>query len=100
MAMAAAVEHLVPVTLELGRIAAIVCPDYKIATAARDIAIGKLHTAGQACLAPDYALVPAAKARDLAVAVIAESRELYPSLADESYTSIVTIAITRGCNAF
>ena len=88
--MAAAAEHLVPVTLELGgKSPAIVCPDYKIATAARDIATGKLHTAGQACLAPDYALVPAANVRDLAVAVIAESRRLYPSIADESYTSIV-----------
>ena len=89
--MAAAAENLVPVTLELGgKSPVIVCPDYKVATAARDIAFGKLLTAGQTCIAPDYALVPAAKVRDLAGAVIAESRKLYPSIADASYTSIVT----------
>jgi coniferyl-aldehyde dehydrogenase len=89
--MAAAAENLVPVTLELGgKSPVIVAPDYSVAAAARDIAFGKLLTAGQTCIAPDYALAPAAKVRDLAVAMIAESRKLYPSIADSSYTSIAT----------
>lgn len=89
--MAAAAENLAPVTLELGgKSPVIVCPDYNVAKAARDIAFGKLVTAGQTCIAPDYALAPAAKVRDLAVAVIAEARKLYPSIADPSYTSIAT----------
>jgi coniferyl-aldehyde dehydrogenase len=89
--MAAAAENLVPVTLELGgKSPVIVAPDYGVTAAARDIAFGKLLTAGQTCIAPDYALAPAAKVRDLAAAVIAESRKLYPSIADSTYTSIVT----------
>jgi coniferyl-aldehyde dehydrogenase len=89
--MAAAAENLVPVTLELGgKSPVIVAPDYDVPAAARDIAFGKLLTAGQTCIAPDYALAPAAQVRELAVAVIAESRKLYPSIADSSYTSIVT----------
>lgn len=89
--MAAAAENLVPVTLELGgKSPVIVAPDYHVARAARDIAFGKLMTAGQTCIAPDYALAPAAKVRDLAVAMMAESRKLYPSIADSTFTSIVT----------
>jgi coniferyl-aldehyde dehydrogenase len=89
--MAAAAENLVPVTLELGgKSPVIVAPDYDVAAAAHDIAFGKLLTAGQTCIAPDYALAPAAKVRDLAAAVMARSRRLYPSVADSAYTSIVT----------
>jgi len=90
--MAAAAEHLTPVTLELGgKSPAILCRDYSLAKAARGIAIGKLFNAGQTCVAPDYALVPADRVDDFAAAFMAAARELYPTSADNpDYTSIIT----------
>src|SRR5262249_48150610 len=79
--LAAAAENLTPVTLELGgKSPVIVCPDYDAAAAARDITFPKLATAGQTCIAPDYALVPAAKTQAVAEAILAEARRLYPSI--------------------
>jgi coniferyl-aldehyde dehydrogenase len=78
--MAAAAAHLTPVTLELGgKSPAIVCRDYPLAKAARSIAIGKLFNAGQTCVAPDYALVPAERIDAFATAYMAATRELYPT---------------------
>ncbi len=58
--MRAAAANLTPVTLELGgKSPAIVTRSASIAAAARSIAHGKAFNAGQACVAPDYALVPA-----------------------------------------
>ncbi|MFE1392867.1 aldehyde dehydrogenase family protein [Nocardiopsis alba] len=55
--MAAAVEHLTPVTLELGgKSPAIVEPGVDLATVARRLAWGKFTNAGQTCAAPDYVL--------------------------------------------
>ncbi|AFR06795.1 aldehyde dehydrogenase [Nocardiopsis alba ATCC BAA-2165] len=55
--MAAAVEHLTPVTLELGgKSPAIVEPGVDLATVARRLAWGKFTNAGQTCVAPDYVL--------------------------------------------
>jgi coniferyl-aldehyde dehydrogenase len=90
VAMAAA-ANLTPVTLELGgKSPVFVCPDYGIEAAARDITFPKMATAGQTCIAPDYVLAPAASARALADALLAESRELYPSIDDNpDYTAIV-----------
>jgi coniferyl-aldehyde dehydrogenase len=89
--MAAAAENLTPVTLELGgKSPVVVCPDYDVRRAARDLAYGKLATAGQTCIAPDYALAPEAKVRDLADAVIARARQMYPSIpSNPEYSSIV-----------
>ena len=56
--MAAAAEHLTPVTLELGgKSPAIVAADADVDVAARRIAWGKFINAGQTCVAPDYVLV-------------------------------------------
>ena len=56
--MQAAVEHLTPVTLELGgKSPAIVSRHAKIDTAAKRIVWGKFLNAGQTCIAPDYVLV-------------------------------------------
>ncbi len=56
--MAAAAEHLTPVTLELGgKSPVIVASDADIDGAARRIAWVKLMNSGQVCIAPDYALV-------------------------------------------
>ena len=53
--MAAAAEHLTPVTLELGgRSPVILAPDADVERAAARIAWGKFLNAGQTCVAPDY----------------------------------------------
>lgn len=52
--MAAAAEHLVPVTLELGgKSPAIVCRDFPLDKAAARLATGKWFNAGQTCIAPE-----------------------------------------------
>jgi aldehyde dehydrogenase (NAD+) len=56
--MAAAAQHLTPVTLELGgKSPAIVAADANLEVAARRIAWAKFLNAGQTCVAPDYVLV-------------------------------------------
>jgi aldehyde dehydrogenase (NAD+) len=56
--MAAAAQHLTPVTLELGgKSPCIVDPEVRLDFAAKRIAWGKFINAGQTCIAPDYVLV-------------------------------------------
>ena len=56
--MAAAAQHLTPVTLELGgKSPCIVDATADIPLAARRIAFGKITNAGQTCVAPDYLLI-------------------------------------------
>jgi coniferyl-aldehyde dehydrogenase len=56
--MKAASENLVPVTLELGgKSPVIIAKGYSLHKAASRIVFGKLLSAGQTCIAPDYALV-------------------------------------------
>ncbi|MBV9393016.1 MAG: coniferyl aldehyde dehydrogenase [Methylobacteriaceae bacterium] len=90
--MQAAAANLTPVTLELGgKSPVVVCPDYPTEKAARAIAFGKFVNAGQTCIAPDYVLAPAARAMELADAILAEAKRLYPRIADNpDYTSIIT----------
>ncbi|WP_308639944.1 aldehyde dehydrogenase [Paenibacillus silvisoli] len=58
LVMAAAAQHLTPVTLELGgKSPCIVHHDASIALAAKRIAFGKFLNSGQTCVAPDYLLV-------------------------------------------
>jgi len=89
--MAAAAPHLTPVTLELGgKSPAILCRDYPLGKAAKTIAIGKLFNAGQTCVAPDYALIPADRVDAFAAAYIAATHELYPTIAgNPDYSSII-----------
>ena len=57
LVMAAAAQHLTPVTLELGgKNPCIVERDADVALAARRIAWGKFINAGQTCIAPDFVL--------------------------------------------
>ena len=90
--MAAASAHLTPVTLELGgKSPVVLCRDYPLKKAARKIAIGKFFNAGQTCVAPDYALVPADLADAFADAVVAAAAELYPTIAgNPDYTAIIS----------
>lgn len=63
----AAGRNLTPVTLELGgKSPAIVDRSADLGQAAARIAYAKLLNAGQTCIAPDYALVPAASVADFA----------------------------------
>jgi acyl-CoA reductase-like NAD-dependent aldehyde dehydrogenase len=89
--MRAAAENLTPVTLELGgKSPALVAPDYPIGHAAERILIGKLMNAGQTCIAPDYALVPAARMREFVAATQAAAAAAYPDpLRSPDYTTIV-----------
>lgn len=89
--MRAAADHLTPVTLELGgKSPAIVCDDYSLALAARRILYGKCTNAGQTCVAPDYALVPAAKIPAFVAAARDAVTELFPTLASSDYTTIAS----------
>ena len=89
--MRAAADNLTPVTLELGgKSSAIVGPDYPIAGAAERIVIGKCMNAGQTCIAPDYALVPAGRVREFVEAARRTVAECYPDpLRSPDYTAIV-----------
>jgi aldehyde dehydrogenase (NAD+) len=56
--MAAAAQHLTPVTLELGgKSPCVVEADCDLEVTAKRIASGKFFNAGQTCIAPDYVLV-------------------------------------------
>jgi coniferyl-aldehyde dehydrogenase len=89
--MKAASANLTPVTLELGgKSPVIVTEDFSLEEAARRIIYGKLANAGQTCVAPDYALVPAAQVERFIESCRAAAAEFYPSLADNpQFTSIV-----------
>ena len=76
--MAAAAQHLTPVTLELGgKSPVIIAPDANIPLAARRIAWGKFLNAGQTCVAPDHVYIPK-NLRDAFVKELAgQIRQLY-----------------------
>ena len=77
--MRAAAENLTPVTLELGgKCPVIIGESADMATTVTTLAFGKLMNAGQLCLSPDYALVPADKQSEIAAALIAEASSMYP----------------------
>ena len=58
LVMAAAAQHLTPVTLELGgKSPAVVLEDADLAVTARRLVWGKCLNAGQTCIAPDYLLL-------------------------------------------
>ena len=87
----AAAANLTPVTLELGgKSPALFDADADFARAAPRLMAGKLLNAGQTCIAPDYALVPAARVDAFVAAVTAATANLYPSFAtNPDYTAIV-----------
>jgi coniferyl-aldehyde dehydrogenase len=87
----AAADNLVPVTLELGgKSPTIVGRTADIAKAADRIVFGKMLNAGQICLAPDYALVPAEMEQAFVKSVREAVARMYPTLlTNEDYTSVV-----------
>ncbi|HVS57288.1 MAG TPA: coniferyl aldehyde dehydrogenase [Casimicrobiaceae bacterium] len=97
----AAAANLTPVTLELGgKSPALIHADADLRAAAPRLATGKLLNAGQTCIAPDYALVPASRVDALAAAVRDSAASLYPSFRDNpDYSSIVNDAHYRRLTA-
>ena len=85
----AAAANLVPVVLELGgKSPAILLPDADIPEAALSLMAGKLFSAGQTCVAPDYLLVPRARMEEVLAALRAAVRRLYPDPDGPDYAAI------------
>ena len=103
--MAAAADHLTPVTLELGgKSPVIVAADADVRTAARRIAWIKVMNSGQICIAPDYVLAHA-RVRDRLIDEIRRAlAEFRPGAAgglpivnDRQFTRLAgALAATRG----
>ena len=91
--MRAASEHLVPVTLELGgKSPVLVDRAQPLDRVAADIAYGKLASAGQTCVAPDYLLLHEGDVDRFVEAWGKAVAALYPQgPASEDYTSIVNV---------
>ncbi len=90
--MRAASTNLTPVTLELGgKSPAIVGRSASMAVAAQSIAHGKAFNSGQACVAPDYALVPRDRMDEFVAATAKAFTRLYPNpVQDPNYTSMAS----------
>ena len=88
----AASENLVPVTLELGgRNPVIVGNGADIEITAARIVAGKMASAGQVCVSPDYVLVPSAMLSPLREAMARHAAMLYPHLlGNDDYTAIIS----------
>jgi len=88
--MRAAAENLTPVTLELGGKSPVLVPEsFPTARAAARIASGKWFNAGQACIAPDYVLVPHGQFDAMVEHIEKSVSKAYPTLAkNPDYTSI------------
>jgi len=92
LVMKAAAENLTPVTLELGgKSPALVHESYSMATAADRICSAKFWNAGQTCIAPDYALVPAHKRDEFISACEAAIAKRYSnSSSNADYTHMIS----------
>jgi coniferyl-aldehyde dehydrogenase len=85
----AAAANLVPVTLELGgKSPAILLPDADLSEAALSLMAGKLFSAGQTCVAPDYLLVHRARMDEALAALREATRRLYPDPDGPDYAAI------------
>lgn len=90
--MAAAAEHLVPVTLELGgKAPAILGRSADFAAAVPKIVNGRIVNCGQVCMAPDYVLAPEEKAEHVASLAQVALRAMYPTVRDNAdYTAMIS----------
>lgn len=89
--MAAAAQHLTPLTLELGgKSPAVVAADYPVEAAAARLATGKWFNAGQTCIAPDYVLIDEGRVDSLVTALGEQVRQRYGDFSDASdYSRII-----------
>lgn len=92
--MAAAAKNLTPVTLELGGKSPVIADDkYPIDEVAKRVLWGKTYNAGQTCIAPDYALLPAGSTENFIVWISRHFRAHFPDgVASNDYTSIINKA--------
>ncbi|MGA2397489.1 MAG: coniferyl aldehyde dehydrogenase [Steroidobacteraceae bacterium] len=90
--MAAAAEHLVPVTLELGgKCPVLIGRSAPLARTVDRILLGKLTNSGQMCIAPDYLLLPEDMLEPFVREAAAWMDRAYPgSGSDPNYTSLVS----------
>lgn len=90
--MAAAAQHLVPLTLELGgKCPVILGRSADIDRAVDRIMLGKLANAGQICLAPDHVFAPRESIAPLVEAARSWMRRAYPGWASNpDYTSLIS----------
>lgn len=91
MVMKAAADNLTPVTLELGgKSPALVHESYPMSVAADRICSAKLWNAGQTCVAPDCALVPAHKVHEFVQHCESIISRQFPHLVlNADYTSMI-----------
>jgi coniferyl-aldehyde dehydrogenase len=89
--MRAAAENLVPVTLELGgKSPALISRSADFKAAVTKIITGKMHNAGQICLAPDYVFVPQEQVTEFIATAKTVLGSYFPSLKDNpDYTSVI-----------
>jgi len=87
----AAAENLVPLTLELGgKSPVIVGRSANLKLATKRLMLGKTLNAGQACLSPDFAILPQERVADFVREARSAIAAMYPSLRENpDYTSII-----------
>ena len=87
----AAAKNLVPVTLELGgKSPVVVGKSADLSLVANRLVAGKLSSAGQVCVAPDYVLVPTGSGSALARECIRAANTLFPQMMrTPDYTSLI-----------
>ncbi len=92
MVAEAAARNLTPVTLELGgKSPTIIGKGADLKYAAKRVAFGKTANAGQACVAPDYVMVPRENMKVFADLVAEQMKILYPDdTAGKDYTALVS----------
>lgn len=91
--MKAAADHLVPVTLELGgKNPVIIGKSADFTSTVARLVTGKMASAGQVCVSPDYVLAPAGTAQALVASMAEQAARLYPRLIDNNdYTAIISV---------
>ncbi|MBM7061869.1 coniferyl aldehyde dehydrogenase [Pseudomonas sp. UL073] len=89
--MRAAAENLVPVTLELGgKSPTIISRSADLKAAVTKIITGKMHNAGQICLAPDYVFVPEELLEEFIATAKTVLGSYFPTLKDNpDFTSVI-----------
>jgi coniferyl-aldehyde dehydrogenase len=89
--MGAAARNLVPVTLELGgKSPVVISRDVDLTQAVQRIIMGKLLNSGQACITPDYVMVPEEQLGEVIHQATIAVKAMYPSLLNnEQYTEVI-----------
>jgi coniferyl-aldehyde dehydrogenase len=90
--MAAAAEHLVPVTLELGgKCPVLIGRSAPLGRTVDRILLGKLTNTGQMCIAPDYVLLPEDRVEPFVREAAAWMDRAYPGgVSNPDYTGLVS----------